>query len=287
VVGILRTRAEHELPIIDTTFVTSFDKVSELLAAEPDVIIVGSEIAERAELIQAAVGKVGTILCEPPFADSVEGTQAIIATCDEHGTHLQPAFELRYLPTLQTVKQTLDDNRLGQLLSVKAVYQVKRSYLDKGVVSVLGTHLFDLLRWLLQSECAEIFAEIGSLPLDGHSFRGLGAILSAQFANGAYALVDLLHSTDRHIDNVLKLEFIGTKGELQVDAFHQSAQLKRDDSRRIYWGTNPTRALLREFIACVREGRSLPETVDDVARAEQIVLAARESAKRQQAVAVR
>lgn len=103
------------------------------------------------------------LLIEKPIANSIQGVSELINTCDEQGIVLMTGYNMRFLPSLQRFRELLEEQRCGQVLSVRAeVGQYLPSWrpnsdyrenvsakarLGGGVLLELS-HEIDYLRWL-------------------------------------------------------------------------------------------------------------------------------------------
>src|SRR4051794_16045411 len=99
---------------------TEFLSAEALLDQGLDGVVICSENAKHRPMVELAAGRVRHILCEKPIATTVADAQAMIDICAKTETKLQIAFPVRFAPTIQALKQTLDKGELGRVLAVQA-----------------------------------------------------------------------------------------------------------------------------------------------------------------------
>lgn len=263
-----------------------FAQAGDILTQGVDAVIVGAEPADRPALIRLAAGTTPHLLCDIPLAQVPEDASVALAACEKHQTAVQPALYLRYAPVMRTLRQVLNERRLGQVLSVKIIYHGKRSMdlpePDPSAASAIfyrGPHIVDLLCWLLDTEITEVYAQTGKALLGGNPGIEDTGMLSLSLANGAYATADVSWALPEAYPapENLRLEIIGDAGSIRVDAFRQNIDLHTTSTRWVNWGTDPLAEMLRQFLDMVAAGR-LPELDGQTAlRAQAIVMAAQQS----------
>lgn len=265
--------------------ITPYEEAGDIVNQGVDAVIVGAEPADRPALIRLAAGTTPCLLCDIPFAPTLEETRAALAACETHGTMVQPTLYLRYAPVMRTLRQVLDERRLGQVLSVKITYHGKRSMdlpepePSASAIFYRGPHIIDLLCWLLNTEITEVYAQTGMALLGNNPGIEDAGMLSLSLANGAYATADVSWALPEAYPapENLKLEIIGDAGSIRVDAFRQHVDLHTTSTRWVNWGTDPLAEMLRQFLDIVAAGR-FPELDGQMAlRAQVIVMAAQRS----------
>lgn len=269
---------------------TYYVTVEELLDSEIDAVVITSENVYHKRHVLAAARAKKHILCEKPLATNIEDAEEMIRQAAHHKVNLQTAFPVRFNSTIQDVKAFLEEDKLGEILGIKASNRgshpggwfADRTLAGGGAVLDHTVHLIDVMRWFMNTEVAEVYAEIGQLfsiePIDD------AGIITVEFANGAFATIDCSWSrtTSYPKGGDIKLEIVGTKGTLQVDAFGQNIHLYADEkgSVRRFWGDNMNLEMAKEFIASIREKRSPSVTGYDGLKAVEAALAAYQSAEK-------
>ena len=276
-----------------------FAEAQALLAEGLDGVIICSENVKHRPFVELAAGQTRYILCEKPIATTVADAQAIIDICAERNTKLQIAYPVRFSPSIQRLKQTLDEEKLGKLYSAKCTnhgsmpggWFVEQALSGGGAVIDHTVHVIDLLRWFWGTEVVEVYAEIGDNLL--HPELGIDdvGLLSFKLANGIYGTLDTSWSRppSSMIWGDVKIEILGEKGWLQVDAYSQNVVVssnKVGQTRLQGWGSNADLGLIRDFTNMIREEREPFITGYDGLKSMEVALKAYESARTGQVVSL-
>ena len=276
-----------------------FAEAQALLAEGLDGVIICSENVKHRPFVELAAGQTRYILCEKPIATTVADAQAIIDICAERNTKLQIAYPVRFSPSIQRLKQTLDEEKLGKLYSAKCTnhgsmpggWFVEQALSGGGAVIDHTVHVMDLLRWFWDTEVVEVYAEIGESLL--HPELGIDdvGLLSFKLANGIYGTLDTSWSRppSSMIWGDVKIEILGEKGWLQVDAYSQNVVVssnKVGQTRLQGWGSNADLGLIRDFTKMIREEREPFITGYDGLKSMEVALKAYESAQTGQVVSL-
>jgi UDP-N-acetylglucosamine 3-dehydrogenase len=240
----------------------------ELLAQSPGAVIVGGAVDRRPALIEQALPVVRSLLCALPLAPSLAGVNETMRLCQARGATLTPALSLRLLPVFRSLKEILEKNQLGEIVSVRLEYQIRKpADASRDLMLENIAQAVDLLCWLLGGDIAGLYAETGRGLL--HSDEQVdAALLSVVLSNRVYAMLDvsLALPPGYPAPEDLKLEVIGTKGTARVDAYRQKIDTYTDtESISASWGSSRFAELLDGFIG---DGRSLA-TTDDALRAQE------------------
>ena len=280
-----------------------FPSYEALLAEKPDGVLVCSENARHRPLVEMAAEAGAHVLSEKPLATTLEDAQAMLDACDKAGVHLMTAFPMRFnVPALE-IKRLVEAGTLGQIYGCNAANQgqmpvhhrawfVDKALAGGGAVMDHTVHLADLLRWYLQCEATEVFAETNAI-LYGDSGVEVetGGLLMLTFEDGTFATIDTSWNKPPYYSTWggLKLDLVGEKGLATMDAFRQGMTVWRHATERpawMFWGSDANQAMIDEFAAAIRENRTPSVTGFDGYKALEIVLAAYRSAETGQPVAL-
>jgi predicted dehydrogenase len=273
-----------------------FDSYTALLEAKPDAVLVCSENSKHRPLVEMAAAAGAHVLCEKPLATTHEDARAMLAACDRAHVKLMTAFPMRYSTPLQQVKARLDAGDLGVVYAFNATNQgeapgqlrawfVDRTLAGGGAVMDHTVHLADVMRWYLQSEVVQVYAQTNHILYADSVDVETGGLLMLTFANGVFATIDCSWSKPPYYPTWGGLTFsmITAHGVVYLDAFKQNLTLYRDALKRAvwnYWGSDANQAMLEDFVQAVREDRPPRVTGQDGLSALEIVLAAYDSAAR-------
>ena len=212
------------------------------------------------------------------------------------------AFPMRFSAPLLEVKAKLDEGSLGQIYGCTTTNQGqmpskhRRWFVDKqlaggGAVMDHTVHLADVLRWYLNSEVVEVYAQTNhsqSVHADTVDVE-TGGLIMLTFDNGTFASIDCSWSKPLNYPTWggLTMELISERGLTVIDGFSQNLNIynQRDGSHYwSYWGSDANQGMIDEFVAAIREQRSPTVTGEDGYKALEIALAVYASAESGQPV---
>ena len=281
-----RFAAAHDVPF--------FESYGALLDAGPDGVIISSENNKHRPLVEQSAAAGVHVLCEKPLATTLEDARAIVDACDEAGVLLMTAFPMRFSTPLVQIKKQLDAGALGEVYAIKGVNQgelptthrdwfVDAEKAGGGAVMDHTVHLVDIMRWYLDSEVREIYAQTNQIFHAGEVEVETGALEMLTFENGVFATIDASWSRPPYWPTWggLGFELVTERGSLIVDAFSQILTVYEHTTERARWpswGSDTNQAMIEEFVAAVQEERAPRVTGMDGYRAVEAALAAYESA---------
>jgi predicted dehydrogenase len=254
-----------------------------------DAVVITAENARHATLCQAACRAGKHVLCEKPLATTNADAAAMIAAADAAHVVLATAFPMRHSLPAQAVRRAIVDGTIGDVLAVRATNHGQMplgwfrdpALAGGGAVMDHTVHVVDLLRWYLEDEPVEVYAEIS------HGFHNIevddAAFLTITFRSGVVVTLDPSWSRPASFPmwGDLTMEIAGTKGTIGLDAFTQKLVLYpavAGPSEWLAWGADADLALIADFVAAAREGKAPAATGRDGASALAVALAAYASA---------
>jgi len=266
----------------------------DLIAAGPDAVIVTSENARHRELVQLAAGARVHVLCEKPIATTTEDALAMKTAVEEAGVKFMTAFPMRFSPAVQAAREMVRSGALGQVLAVVGVNHSENPkhhrswFVDKELAGGGATmdhtvHLADLYRWMFGVEVGEVTAAISN-PFDAEVEVDTAGLLLLKLENGVPASIDASWSRPSNYPRWghLKMEIVGQKGSLLLDAFAGHLHVWRGAGGRGYeWAgfhPDPNQGMIESFVSSLRAGRQPPVSWNDGFEAMRVALAAYRSA---------
>lgn len=267
------------------------------------VSVATPDFAHR-EIAVAAAQAGKHILCEKPLATTVADCQAILDAAKRSGVKLMVDFHNRFNPPFVKLKEALEKGELGDPLMIYVrlndtllVPTKMLSWAGRSTVGwFLGSHAFDLVRWLCGSEVKRVFAVsrsvvLKSLGIDTPDFFQT----TLELENGTTAQVEngwVVAETAPVIFD-FKCELVGTRGTMYIDASHHRMVQKYTPEEATYpdviasfevYGKPTGFAMesIHHFVDCVRFHREPRITGEDGLQATRIVLAMEESVRQGQ-----
>jgi predicted dehydrogenase len=280
-----------------------FPEHHELLAEGLDGVLICAENAHHLELIEKAAAAKCEILCEKPIATSVADAEAIRRTCQKNGVRFMTAFPMRFAPSAQAVRSMIKNGELGRILGVNGnnhseiptghrAWFADKELAGGGAVMDHTVHLVDLFRWSFGAEVVEVYAEMDNLFCRSELDVETAGLILVTLANGVHASIDCSWSRPTGYPRWghLKMEIVGEKGAVVMDAFAQYVTLYSRGAVRdpswIGYGPDPNQAMIEEFVASIRDKRAPCISWNDGYEAMRVALAAYESAGTRQPVTI-
>lgn len=196
------------------------------LLAHPglDAVLIAISSSRHLEAIQAAANAGKDILCEKPIALTLADTRIAIAATDAAQVRLQVGFMRRWDPDYARAKVRLASGALGRPILFKSLQFDAEpppvSFADPavsgGIMVDMGIHEFDLARWLMDDEVAEVHAYGSSVAHPALATVGDvdSAVVDLRFVGGTTGTVELARATTYGED--VRTEVLATAGSVWV-----------------------------------------------------------------------
>lgn len=269
--------------IADVPQVYDLDKA---LAQNPIATIVANPTALHMPVALAAAKAGSHLFLEKPISHTMEGVDELQRLVKRQRLIVHVGFQFRFHPLLRKFKRQLEKGVIGPVVSVQAHWgdympgwhpweDYHKSYSAKkalgGGVLLTLCHPFDYLRWLIGEVTAvSAITSRNGLNLDVED----SSDVLLQFTTGAIGTVhlDYLQQPGQHF-----VRIIGQRGTIHWD----NTKPKGFDRNTMFVDE------MRHFITCIKGNEQPLCTLEDGVKALQIVLAAKESAKKGRLVALR
>jgi UDP-N-acetylglucosamine 3-dehydrogenase len=268
-----------------------------LAAPDLDAVVIGSENIRHRALTEMAAGAGKHVLCEKPIATTIADGEAMIAACAKAGVQLMTAFPCRYSPIMQRMKSALETGEAGDIVAFRGTNRGRNPggwFIDKALSGGGATidhtvHVTDLMRWILQDEVKEVYAEISN-GIGHQDFDDVG-FLSMTFQKGVFATLDASWSRPKSFPTWgdVTLEVITDRGTVSMDMFAQNVVLYSDKTQSVSWfnwGGSMDDGLIGAFAHAIASNEPVPITGEDGLRALEVALAAYRSAEQAAPVAL-
>jgi len=134
-----------------------------------DAVLVASSTDTHAELVEAAARAGKAIFCEKPLDLDRRHAEACLAVVAECSVALMVGFNRRFDPHFARLESQLREGRIGRLEMLTIISRdptpppLDYVRVSGGLFRDMMIHDFDMARWLLGEEPAEIFAAASAL----------------------------------------------------------------------------------------------------------------------------
>ena len=170
----------------------------------------------------AAAGK--DIFCEKPLTLTVEEADDVLAVTAKAGVRLQPGHVRRYDPSHVRAKKRIEAGEIGDPVIFKSLARDPEpppvSYLASGVNGMFfqdsAVHEFDLGRWMMNDEIAELHAYGAVLVFpEAAQFNDIDtAVVNMRFSRGALGSIENYMQSRYGYD--IRTEIVGSKGTIML-----------------------------------------------------------------------
>ena len=214
------------------------------------VTIVTPDFLHREITVYAAnMGK--HVLCEKPLDVTVEGCSEMIEAARKNNVLLQVDFHKRYDPDHMAVEAGVREGKLGEILYGGAHMEDRievpvdwfPNWAPHGSpVWFLGSHFVDLIRWIIKSDGASVYASGTKkklLPEYGiDMYESVTTLVT--FKNGAAFTFELSWVLPREFEAIVNqgMRIIGTKGIWEVDSQDRGTRSCAEKEGMRTWNNN-------------------------------------------------
>ncbi len=195
------------------------DVRSLLRKSDVDVIAVCVPVQSHTEVALAALDAGKHVFVEKPLASSLDEADCILDHGKKNSRKVLMGFNFRWHRLIRQARELLRQGAVGQVEVIRTVFASahmtpsewqKRRSSGGGAIFDQAIHLFDLWRFLLDSEVEEVFAASRSGPWDDETVA-----VTARLTNGVLATATCSERTGENNE----LEIYGRGGRLLVSCY--------------------------------------------------------------------
>lgn len=279
----------------------TYDDAGTMLEQETlDFVDIATTVATHRPLVELAAARGLHIVCQKPFAESLEDGAAMVAACRKAGVHLMVHENFRWQSAIRAVRERLDRGIIGEPFwgrcSFRSAFDVyaAQPYLaedERFIIQDLGIHILDIARFL--------FGDVETLAARTQrvnpKIRGEDvATMLLGHAGGVTSVVDCSYATILSQENFPQtmVEIDGDRGTLRLTRDYALTIATREGSETVdvsppllAWAERPWHNIQesvfniqRHFIACLESDSEAATSGDDNLRTLALVHAAYRSA---------
>ena len=195
-----------------------------------DAVVIASPSKFHLSGVQTAAAAAKHILCEKPLAMTIDSVDDAIAAVRSANVLLQVGFMRRYDPAYAEAHKRIEAGEIGTPLIFRSIGRDRQppplSFYKSGSGTLFldsSIHEFDLARWLVNDEVAEVHAFGGTLACpELAQFGELDAgIVNLRFGHGAIGNVESFRQSGYGYD--IYTEVVGSKATLRIGYLRQTA----------------------------------------------------------------
>jgi inositol 2-dehydrogenase len=207
----------------------------ETLAERKDIqaVAVVTPAKFHAAAVKACARAGKDIFCEKPLTLTVEEADEVLDVTAKAGVRLQPGHVRRYDPAHVKAKKRIDAGDIGDPVLFKSLGRDPApppvSYMASGVNGMFfqdsTVHEFDLGRWMMNDEIAELHAYGAVLVCpELAQFNDIDtAVVNMKFSRGALGAVENYMQACYGYD--IRTEIVGSKGAIMLGYLRQTPEI--------------------------------------------------------------
>lgn len=289
-----------------------YESIDEMLAeGEIDVVDMVTGPDTHLEFVTKAAKAGKHIMCQKPFAASVEEAMQMVKITEQYGVRLMVTENWRWLQPNQILKRVLDEGLLGRIRVVR--YTHTDFYTPRMAPGVelpqpffremprllfyeMGAHWFDTIRFLF-GHPQRLYAE--TLRFSSHIQGEDSGIITLGYEDH-YVVLDMSWATRRALDRPITDKVVPEHREMMViEGEHATAKLYRDgritcidnagiekvlaDFTELDHGESHHR-LQSHFIQCLEDGEPFQTSGADNLKTLELMFAVYDSAQKHEVI---
>ncbi|KGM34702.1 Gfo/Idh/MocA family protein [Inquilinus limosus] len=250
----------------------------EMLAREaPDFVDIATTVPSHRPLVELAARHRVPVICQKPFAATLDDARAMVAGCAAAGVALMVHENFRWQTPIQAVRRVIDSGRIGEVfwgrVSFRSAYDVfsGQPYLATGerfIIEDLGIHSLDIARFLF-GDATRLTARTRRV---NPAIRGEDvATMLLDHAGGVTSVVDCSYATRLASEPFPEtlVEVDGSAGTIRLGQGYRMVVTGRDGSETLDvsppllpWASRPwhnvqesVAAIQQHWVDCLRAGR--------------------------------
>lgn len=279
--------------------ITTFQSLSEALSRKPDFAFVTNPTSLHIETAVACLEAGCHVFLEKPVSDTMEGLDDLLAVANSKPAQkVFVGYQNRLHPGIGRIKESLEKEELGQILSVRSVVgerlttmhtyeDYKETYMARkdmggGVVTNQMVHEMDYLYYLFGA-LERVYAVGGTLGTLGIDVEDVCDAVFTMKSRGRDIPVSV-HADFYQSPPSRFIKVVGTKGQMTADLIANTFTKTIEDvtTQEVFDAFNRNDMFITElkaFVDCVRENTDPLISLDDGVMGMKMMNAVKESMK--------
>jgi UDP-N-acetylglucosamine 3-dehydrogenase len=254
----------------------AFDDYEALLKEDLDVISIVVPTILHKEVAVSAINYGSNILVEKPISDTVQNAVEIIQAAHKKEVQVLVGHIERFNPAIIKLKELIDNNLLGDIISISAkrVGPFNPRIRDVGIILDLGTHDIDILSYISNKKVKAVYAVAGS-AIHTHEDH---AIITLTFEDGSNGVIETNWLTPHKMRT---LTVVGSNGIAEADYVNSTLRLYDKEWIRDakIEKQEPLQLEIEHFAECILDNKEPLVSGEDGKTVLEIALKAIESAQ--------
>lgn len=247
------------------------EQIQSKLDVAKDVLIIATTANSHFPIMEWALGLgVKKIFLEKPLTQSLANGQKLIELADANDSIVYVDHTRRWMQSFGGLKNLLNGEIIGKL-------ERMHFYYGEAGVAMIGSHFFDLVRFLSSADVSEVrgvFDELQSENMRGAEFNDPSGYFQISLKNGIKSTLDLSSDLSRKHN---LMYFIGSHGRIEVDLNHEIMSISllsgKSFTERFPWSLDKESALVNGIVDLANGSKPLCSLQDGYAAIEAVIAA--------------
>jgi scyllo-inositol 2-dehydrogenase (NAD+) len=208
----------------------SYSSLEDLLEKKDvDCVVIASPDKFHAQAIRTAAAAGVDILCEKPLALDLQDARAALDAVAKAGVRLQIGFMRHYDPAYAAAMKRIEAGEIGDPVIFKSIgrdqnappLSAYQSHLNGMLFYNSTIHDFDLARWMVRDEVAEVhsYATCAIRPEVAQYGDIVAGVVNLKYRRGAIGNIESYVQAVYGYD--IRTEIVGSKGSIFVGSLEQ------------------------------------------------------------------
>lgn len=269
ITGVYDRDEKKSLDVSQRHGIAKYEGLDELLDSDCDTVLICSENKYHHDYTIAAADKKCHVIVEKPMALSTEEADNMIKVTADNQVKLLVCHPVRFAPTMQELKEAVQNGELGEIYSINASnhgkvpggWFVEKDLSGGGAIVDHTIHIADLVYWLFGLEIESVWAQ--SMTAVSKIETEDTGLVHATFKTGEVLSLDTSWNRPSNypVWGDAILEIVSSKGRTVVDGFGRRASLytsQSENNQWVFYETDMDMAMVKVFKEVIENNQSSP-----------------------------